>query len=87
MIFCLRGKPDYGDESLSKIDKAKFPEDITQNILIAETLPDKPTCIVDAMSIIRKWEGSDKTLRDVAKAALKTFLRHGGEYNNDRAGT
>ena len=31
--------------------------DIAQNVPVAETLPDKSTCIVDAMSIIQKWEG------------------------------
>ena len=40
-------------------------------------------CIVDAMSIIQKLDGNDKTFNDLTRAALKIVVREGGD-NSDR---
>ena len=60
-----------GDGSLRKTDKAKFMNDTTHNVPVAETIPDQSACIVDAMSIIQKLDGNVKTFQDIAKSALK----------------
>ena len=57
--------------------------DTAQNVPVAETILDKSACIVDAMSIIQKWEGNDKTFHDLARAALKRVIREEGD-NSDR---
>ena len=73
-----------GDGSLRKTDKAKFMNDTTtQNVPVAETIPDQSACIVDAMSIIQKLDGNGKTFQDLAKSALKMVIREGGD-NSER---
>ena len=72
-----------GDGSLRKTDKAKFMNDTTQNVPVAETIPDQSACVVDAMSIIQKLDGNGKTFQDLAKSALKMFIREGGD-NSER---
>ena len=72
-----------GDGSLRKTDKAKFMN--TQNVPVAETIPDQPACIVDAMSIIQKLDGNGKTFQDLAKSALKMVISEGGD-NSERVG-
>ena len=51
----------------------------TQNVPVAETIPDQSACIVDAMSIIQKLDGNGKTFQDLAKYALKMVIREGGD--------
>ena len=72
-----------GDGPLRKTDKAKFMNDTTQNVPVAETIPDQSACIVDAMSIIQKLDGNGKTFQDLAKSALKMVIREGGD-NSER---
>ena len=72
-----------GDGSLRKTDKAKFMNDTTQNVPVAETIPDQSACIVDAMSIIQKLDGNGKTFQDLVKSALKMVIREGGD-NSER---
>ena len=56
----------------------------TQNVPVAETIPDQSACIVDAMSsIIQKLDGNGKTFQDLAKSALKMVIREGGD-NSER---
>ena len=57
--------------------------DTTQNVPVAETIPDQSACIVDAMSIIQKLDGNGKTFQDLAKSALNMVIREGGD-NCDR---
>ena len=57
--------------------------DTTQNVPVAETIPDQSACIVDAMSIIQKLDGNGKTFQDLAKSALKMVIREGGD-NSER---
>ena len=72
-----------GDGSLRKTDKVKFMNDTTQNVPVAETIPDQSACIVDAMSIIQKLDGNGKTFQELAKSALKMVIREGGD-NSER---
>ena len=72
-----------GDGSLRKTDKATVMNDTTQNVPVAETIPDQSACIVDAMSIIQKLDGNGKTFQVLAKSALKMVIREGGD-NSER---
>ena len=65
----------YG--SLRKTDKAKFMNYTAYNLPVAETIPDKSACIVDAISIIQKLESNDNTSNDLAMAALNRVIREG----------
>ena len=65
------------DGSLRKTDKAKFMNDIAENVPVAEAFTEKSACIIDGMSIVQKVEGNQKTFGDIAKTVLKRILREG----------
>ena len=65
------------DGSLRKTDKAKFMNDIAQNVPVVEVFTEKSTCIVDGMSIVQKLDGNQKTFGDIAKTVLKIVIRKG----------
>ena len=67
------------DGSLRKTDKAKFMNDIAQNVPVVEVFTDKSACIVDGMSIVQKLDGNQKTkpFGDIGKTVLKIVIREG----------
>ena len=65
------------DGSLRKTDKAKFMNDIAQNVPVVEVFTEKSACIVDGMSIVQKLDGNQKTFGDIAKTVLKIVIREG----------
>ena len=50
------------DGSLRKTDKAKFMNDIAQNVPVVEVFTEKSVCIVDGMSIVQKLDGNQKNI-------------------------
>ena len=65
------------DGSLRKTDKAKFTNDIAQNVPVVERFTEKSACNVDGMSIVQKLDGNQKTFGDIAKTVLKIVIREG----------
>ena len=65
------------DGSLRKTDKAKFMNDIVQNVPVVEVFTEKSACIVDGMSIVQKLDGNQKTFGDIAKTVLKIVICEG----------
>ena len=65
------------DGSLRKTDKAKFMNDIAQNVPVVEVFTEKSACIIDGMSIVQKLDGNQKTFGDIAKTVLKIVIREG----------
>ena len=65
------------DGSLRKTDKAKFMNDIAQNVPVVEFFTEKSACIVDGMSIVQKLDGNQNTFGDIAKTVLKIVIREG----------
>ena len=65
------------DGSLRKTDKAKFMNDIAQNVPVVEVFTEKSACIVDGMSIVQKLDGNQKTFGDIAKTVLKIVIHEG----------
>ena len=63
------------DGSLRKPDKAKFMNDIAQNVPVVEVFTDKSACIVDGMSIVQILDGNQKTFGDIGKTVLKIVIR------------
>ena len=63
--------------SKKKTDKAKFMNDIAQNVPVVEVFTEKSACIVDGMSIVHKLDGNQKTFGDIAKTVLKIVIREG----------
>ena len=59
------------DGSLRKTDKAKFINDLAQNVPV---FTEKSACIVDGMSIVQKLDGNQKTFGDIAKTVLKIVV-------------
>ena len=69
------------DGSLRKTDKAKFMNDIAQNVPVVEVFTEKSACIVDGMSIVHKLDGNHKTFGGIAKTVLKIVIREGDKCN------
>ena len=65
------------DGSLRKTYKAKFMNDIAQNVPAAEVFTDKSACIVGGMSIVQKLDGNQKTFGGIGKTVLKIVIREG----------
>ena len=65
------------DGSLRKTGKAKFMNDIAQNVPVVEVFTEKSACIVDGMSIVQKLDGNQKTFGDIAKTVLKIVIHEG----------
>ena len=63
------------DGSLRKTDKAKFMNDIAQNVPVVDVFTETSACIIDGMSIVQKLDGNQKTFGDIAKTALKIVIR------------
>ena len=60
-----------------KTDKAKFMNDIAQNVPVVEVFTEKSACLVDGMGIVQKLDGNQKTFGDIAKTVLKIVIREG----------
>ena len=43
-----------------KTDKAKFMNDIAQNVPVVDVFTEKSACVVDGMSIVQKLDGNQK---------------------------
>lgn len=63
--------------TIRKTNKASLVKALTQNVSVAEDIPSPSACIIDAMSIVQKTNGDNKTFSQIAESIFTLILQEG----------
>ena len=69
------------DGTLRKTNKAVLSNNLEKESTPSEEIPENSSCIIDAMSLVQKIKGKQKTFKEVAETLFRNAMSQKGSCN------